>query len=143
LLSSPAYRFFFPFDFFEPDGNTLATVLAIELAIFATTPFLELRFFAFVVFDLVFVALLVLDFGLVVAAFFAITDSGTAFPLQIMLIRVVPYRPWRIALARHSITLRQRDVTPNLSRPCLICEARAWPCPHHPLGFFAVSNPSF
>jgi hypothetical protein len=70
----------------EPDGITLATVLAIELAILATTPFLRLRFFAPVVFfDLVFVALLVLDFDLVVAAFFAITDSGTASSLQITL----------------------------------------------------------
>lgn len=62
-------------------------MLTIELAIFATTPFfLELRFFAPVVFfDLVFVALLVFDFGLVVAAFFAITDSGTASPNQIIL----------------------------------------------------------
>lgn len=76
-----------PFPFLEPDGITLATVLAIELAIFATTPFFELRFLAPVVFfDLVFVALLDFDFGLVVAAFFAITDSGTASPLQITLI---------------------------------------------------------
>ena len=64
----------------EP-GITLATVLAIELAIFATTPFfLELRFFAPVLFfDLVF------DFGLVIAAFFAITQSGTRSPNQIIL----------------------------------------------------------
>jgi len=66
----------------EPDGSTLATVLAIELAIFATTPFLELRFFAPVVFDLVFVALLVLDFGLVVAAFLAITDPAMRSPFS-------------------------------------------------------------
>ena len=80
------YRFFFPFDFLEPDGITLATVLAMELAILATTPFLDVRFFAPVVFfDLVFVALLFLDFDLVVAAFFAITDSGTASSLQIIL----------------------------------------------------------
>jgi hypothetical protein len=79
------YRFFFPFDFLEPDGITLATVLAIELAIFATTPFLELRFFDPAVFDLVFDALLVLDFGLVVAAFFAITDTATPSPFQITL----------------------------------------------------------
>jgi hypothetical protein len=70
----------------EPDGITLATVLAIELAIFATTPFLEPRLFApAVFFDRVFVALLVLDFDLVAAAFFAITDSGTASSLQITL----------------------------------------------------------
>lgn len=56
-------------------------MLAIELAIVATTPFFELRFFAFfVVFDLVLGA--VLDLLLVVAFFFvavfAITDSATA-----------------------------------------------------------------
>jgi hypothetical protein len=67
----------------EPVGITLATVLTIELAIFATTPFLALRFFVPVVFDLVFDALLV--FGLVVAAFFAIDDSAMRSPLQITL----------------------------------------------------------
>lgn len=73
----------------EPEGITLATVLAIELAIFETTPFLELRFFDPPVdfADLVFVALLDLDFDLVVAAFFAITNSGTPCPLEITLIR--------------------------------------------------------
>jgi hypothetical protein len=74
--------------FFEPDGITLATVLAMELAIFATTPFLAVRFLAPVVvffFAFVFEALLVLDFGLVVAAFFAITDSGTPSTIQIIL----------------------------------------------------------
>jgi hypothetical protein len=73
--------------FFDPDGITLATVLAIELAILATTPFLAVRFLAPVVFFFAFVfeALLVLDFGLVVAAFFAITDSGTPSPIQIIL----------------------------------------------------------
>jgi hypothetical protein len=83
-----SYRFFFPFDFFELDGITPATVLTIELAILATTPFLELRFFAPVdFFDLVFDALLVFDFGLVVAAFLAINDSATASSFQITLIR--------------------------------------------------------
>jgi hypothetical protein len=80
------------FDFLEPDGITLATVLAMELAIFATTPFLDLAFalgfalaFGFVcAFD----ALLVLDFGLVVAAFFAITDSAMRSPFQITLIQL-------------------------------------------------------
>ena len=70
------YRFFFPFDFLEPDGNTLATVLAIELAIFATTPFLAFaRGFAFA-FVCALGALLVFVLGLVVAAFFAIADSA-------------------------------------------------------------------
>jgi hypothetical protein len=79
-LVAPArrtYRFFFPFDFLEPDGITLATVLAIELAIFATTPFLELRFLALVLFDLVFDALWGFVFGLVFAAVFAIADTPT------------------------------------------------------------------
>ncbi len=83
------YRFFFPADFLEPDGNTLATVLAIELAIFATTPFLDLAFplgFA-LAFDFfcAFGALLVFVLGLVVAAFFAIADSAMRYPLQITL----------------------------------------------------------
>lgn len=87
--AASSYRFFFPFDFLEPDGITLATVLAIELAILATTPFLEPRFFDPVVFfGLVFVVL-VFDF-VFVAAFFAITDSGTASLLQILLIRGCP-----------------------------------------------------
>jgi hydrogenase/urease accessory protein HupE len=80
----PPYRFFFPFDFFEPDGITLATVLAIELAMVATTPFLEVRFFAFVVvFDLLCALGAALDLVLVVAFFFAavfaITDPLTRF----------------------------------------------------------------
>ncbi|PYJ12166.1 MAG: hypothetical protein DMF06_00435 [Verrucomicrobia bacterium] len=64
----------------EPEGITLATVLTMELAIFATTPFLALRFFAVGAFLFVFETLLVLDFGLVVAAFFAITDSPMRSP---------------------------------------------------------------
>jgi hypothetical protein len=60
-------RFFFPFD-----GNTLATALAIELATFATTPFLEERFFA-LGFDLVRAFGAVLDF----AFFFAIINPPT------------------------------------------------------------------
>jgi hypothetical protein len=72
---------------------TLATVLAIELAILATTPFLELRFFAPVVFfDLDFVAVLFFDFDLVVAAFLAIIDSGMASPLQITIIPFIARR---------------------------------------------------
>jgi hypothetical protein len=58
----------------EPDGSTLATVLAIELAIFATTPFLDLAFALGFAFDCALGALLVFVLGLV-AAFFAITDS--------------------------------------------------------------------
>jgi hypothetical protein len=78
--SAQPYRFFFPFDFLEPDGITLATVLAIELAILATTPFLDFAFalgFA-LAFDFVCAlgALLVFVLGLVVAAFFAIADSA-------------------------------------------------------------------
>jgi hypothetical protein len=67
----------------ELDGSTLATVLAIELAIFATTLFLDLAFaLGFVLaatFAFGFVcalgAFLVFVLGLVVAAFFAIADS--------------------------------------------------------------------
>jgi hypothetical protein len=82
--ASRPYRFFFPFDFFEPDGITLATVLAIELAMVATTPFLDVRFFAFVVvFDLLCALGAALDLVLVVAFFFAavfaITDPLTRF----------------------------------------------------------------
>ena len=79
------YFFFFPFAFFDPDGNTLATALTIDPATFATTPFLAARFFAFG-FDLVvraFGALFLVDFF---AAVFAITDSPTRFSFQIMLI---------------------------------------------------------
>jgi hypothetical protein len=69
-----------PFDFLEPDGSTLATVLAIELAIFATTPFLDLAFALDFALAFGFVcalgALLVFVLGLVVAAFFAIADSA-------------------------------------------------------------------
>jgi len=131
------YRFFFPFAFLEPDGITLATVLAIELAIFATTPFLELRFFAPVVFfDLVFVALLVFDFGLVAAAFFAITDSGTASPLQVtlILVSVGPFR--RPPLRQNSLNILARLLSnpPIMKRvihvathlPTMVC---AW-CKH-------------
>jgi hypothetical protein len=64
----------------EPDGSTLATVLAIELAIFATTPFLDLAFALGFALAFGFVcalgALLVFVLGLV-AAFFAITDTAT------------------------------------------------------------------
>jgi hypothetical protein len=68
----------------EPDGSTLATVLAIELASVATTPFFELRFFVFV-FDFVcafgaFFELVFVDFF---AAFLAISDSATPSPVQI------------------------------------------------------------
>jgi hypothetical protein len=67
----------------EPDGITLATVLAIELAILATTPFLELRFFAPVVFfDLGCGFDLDLVFAFVFAAFLAINDSATASSLH-------------------------------------------------------------
>jgi hypothetical protein len=66
----------------EPDGITLLTVLAIELAIVATTPFFELRFF---VFDFVraFGAALDLVFAVFFAAFLAMNDSATASPLQV------------------------------------------------------------
>lgn len=69
------------FFFFLPVGITLATLLAIELAIFATTPFFDPPFFPFA-FDLVprpFDVAVDLDFELVVffAAFFAIPDSLT------------------------------------------------------------------
>jgi hypothetical protein len=83
------YFFFFPFDLLEPDGITLATVLTIELAIFATTPFLDLAFALGFAFAFGFVcalgALLVFVRGLVVAAFFAIADSAISYPLQITL----------------------------------------------------------
>jgi hypothetical protein len=82
-----SYRFFFPFDFLEPEGSTLATVLAIELAIVATTPFFELRFFVFD-FVRVFGAVLDLVFAVFFAAFLAISDSATASLLQITLILV-------------------------------------------------------
>jgi hypothetical protein len=66
------------FFFFEPDGNTLATALAIEPATFAMTPFFELRFFALgFVFDFVRAFGAVLDFAFFFAAVFAITDSPT------------------------------------------------------------------
>jgi hypothetical protein len=70
----------------EPDGITLATVLAIELAIFATTPFFVLRFFVFVVvFDLVrvFGADLDLVFVFFFAAFLAMSDSAMASRVQV------------------------------------------------------------
>lgn len=89
MAKGPPYRFFFPFDFLEPEGITLATVLTIELAIFATTPFLELRFFAPVVFfDLVCGFDFDLGFAFVFAVVLAMTDSDTASLLQITLIRV-------------------------------------------------------
>ena len=74
----------------EPDGITLATVLAIELAIFATTPFFELRFFAFV---RVFGAALDLVFAFCFAAFLAINDSATASLIQITLILSLLFIP--------------------------------------------------
>jgi hypothetical protein len=75
--ADPTFYFFF----FFPVGITLATLLAIELAIFATTPFFDPPFFPFA-FDLVprpFDVAVDLDFELVVffAAFFAIPDSLT------------------------------------------------------------------
>lgn len=74
-LPKPKAGYFF---FFEPDGNTLATALAIEPATFATTPFFELRFFALgFVFDFVRAFGAVLDFAFFFAAVFAITDSPT------------------------------------------------------------------
>jgi hypothetical protein len=79
----PLLRFYFFFlPFFEPDGITLATVLAIELAIFATTPFLGARFLAVfleavVFFDLVCAFGAGLEFVFFFAAFFAITDTPT------------------------------------------------------------------
>jgi hypothetical protein len=87
------YLFFFPFAFLEPDGITLATVLAIELAIFATTPFLDLAFalgFALAAtlafgFVCALGALLVFVLDLVVAAFFAIADSAMRYRFQITL----------------------------------------------------------
>ena len=66
------------FFFFDPDGKTLATALAIEPATFATTPFLELRFFALgFVFDFVRAFGAVLDFVFFFAEVFAITDTPT------------------------------------------------------------------
>jgi hypothetical protein len=74
-------RYFF---FFDPDGKTLATALTIEPATLATTPFLELRFFARgFVFDFVRAFGAVLDFAFFFAAVFAITDSSTLSPFQI------------------------------------------------------------
>lgn len=65
--------------FFERDGITLATVLAIDVAIFATTPFFDLRFVLEAagrfVFD--FGAGLDFDFALDFVAVFAIADSAT------------------------------------------------------------------
>lgn len=79
----------FPYFFFFPlDGNTLATALAIEPATFATTPFLELRFFplGFVFVDLLRALDVLLDFDVdfFFVAVFAITDSATPFPFQII-----------------------------------------------------------
>jgi len=83
-LSTADYFFFFP------PGITLATALAIDPATFATTPFLEARFFeldllAVDFFDFealprAFAAGFDLDFELVFffAAVFAITDSYTS-----------------------------------------------------------------
>jgi hypothetical protein len=69
----------------EREGITLATVLAIELAIFATTPLFELRFF---VFDFVCAFGAVLDLVVVFffAAFLAISDCATASSVLITLI---------------------------------------------------------
>jgi hypothetical protein len=94
-VSSPAFLWPLPaealakagyFFFFEPDGKTLATALAIEPATFATTPFLELRFFARgFAFDFVRAFGAVLDFVFFFAAVFAITDTPTLSRLEIML----------------------------------------------------------
>ena len=71
------------FFFFDPDGKTLATALTIEPATFATTPFLELRFFALgFVFDFVRAFGAVLDFDFFFAAVFAITDTPTFSSIQ-------------------------------------------------------------
>jgi hypothetical protein len=75
VLQPPLYFFFF-----EPDGKTLATALAIEPATFATTPFLELRFFALgfaVLFDFICAFGALLDFVVFFAAVFAIADCLT------------------------------------------------------------------
>ncbi len=74
------------FFFFDPDGKTLATALAIEPATLATTPFLELRFFARgFVFDFVRAFGAALDFVFFFAAVFAITDTPTLWSFQITL----------------------------------------------------------
>jgi hypothetical protein len=78
-MSSPASSYFF---FFDPDGKTLATALTIDPATLATTPFLELRFFAL---GFVFDFGAALDFVFFFAAVFAITDSSTFSRLEIML----------------------------------------------------------
>jgi hypothetical protein len=80
---TPTSGYFF---FFDPDGKTLATALAIEPATFATTPFFELRFFALgFVFDFVRAFGAVLDFAFFFAAVFAIVNSPTLSPFQITL----------------------------------------------------------
>lgn len=78
------------FFFFDPDGNTLATALAIEPATFATTPFLELRLFALgFVFDFVRAFGAAFDFDFFFAAVFAITDTPTFSLFRIILNRGV------------------------------------------------------
>jgi len=116
------YRFFFPFDFLEP-GITLATVLAIELAIVATTPFLELRFF---VFDFVraFGAVLVLVFAVFFTAFFAISESATASSFQITLIPQTSLNILTRLLSNSPIMKRAIHAARRL--PTLVC---AW-CKH-------------
>jgi hypothetical protein len=93
----------------EPEGITLATVLAIELAIFATTPFLDLLFALGFAFD----ALLVFDFGLVVAAFFAIADSPMRYPFQITL----NYKFWGLRFYRVRFQLPTSDFDPDSPQP--------------------------
>ena len=113
----------------EPEGSTLATVLAIELAIVATTPFFELRFFDFV---RAFGAVLGLVFAFFVAAFLAISDSGTASPLQITLILVSA--AFRQAQNSLNIFVRLLSNSPIMKKainaarrlPTLVC---AW-CKH-------------
>jgi hypothetical protein len=88
-MSSPVSSYFF---FFDPDGKTLATALTIEPATFATTPFLELRFFArgFAL-DFVRAFGAVLDFVFFFAAVFAIADTPTFSRLEIILNLRVQY----------------------------------------------------
>jgi hypothetical protein len=82
-MSSPASSYFF---FFDPDGKTLATALTIDPATLATTPFLELRFFALgFVFGFVRAFGAALDFVFFFAAIFAITDTPTFSRIEIIL----------------------------------------------------------
>src|SRR4051812_15387885 len=68
--------------FFFPPGITLATALAIEPATFATTPFLEARFFAF--------GFVAFEVGLVDRAFGAVSFSLFS-SLQFLPSPTVPY----------------------------------------------------